>query len=150
MGSNGWVVDASVAVKLFVEEPLSDHTHRLFLRLLAESEARLVVPDLFYIECANILWKYTKRYGMPKREARNKFSQLKSLPLTPIPTIEILEDALDLATRCGSSVYDACYVAAAMAVEVPLITADKGLVEAASSLPVDLLLLGDDTRRLLE
>lgn len=51
------VVDASVGVKLFVNEAESELADRLFARLTAQPAAQFYVPDLFYIECANILWK---------------------------------------------------------------------------------------------
>ena len=49
------VVDASVAIKQFIRDPLSEKTIELFA-LLVEPETEFLVPDLFYIEMANILW----------------------------------------------------------------------------------------------
>lgn len=54
------VVDASVAIKLFVDDPLSDKVHTLFAHLDADPMCKFYVPDLFYIECTNILWKYVR------------------------------------------------------------------------------------------
>lgn len=51
------VVDASVGIKLFLVEPLSDEAHALFAHLTDDPPARLYVPELFFIECANILLK---------------------------------------------------------------------------------------------
>lgn len=50
------VVDASIGIKLFLVEPLSDEAHALIAGLTSDLPARLRVPDLFYIECTNILW----------------------------------------------------------------------------------------------
>jgi hypothetical protein len=52
-----YVVDASVGIKLFVEEEFSEQTHSLFSYLAADPPAELYVPDLFFIECTKILLK---------------------------------------------------------------------------------------------
>ena len=49
------VVDASVAIKLVITEPLSNEAHALFAHLARDPAARFFVPDLFDVECANIL-----------------------------------------------------------------------------------------------
>jgi len=51
------IVDASVAVKLVITEVHSNVAHGLFAHLGADPMARFYVPELFYAECANILWK---------------------------------------------------------------------------------------------
>jgi len=55
------VVDASVGIKLFLVEKFSDGVDQLFEQLAAEPPARFYVPDLFFVECANVLWKYVFR-----------------------------------------------------------------------------------------
>ena len=62
------VVDASVGIKLFVDEPLSEQAHHLFEKLVLDPPVELYVPDLFFIECTNILWKYTHRYKRPVKD----------------------------------------------------------------------------------
>lgn len=64
------VVDASIGIKLFLREPLSDATHILFTYLAEDPPARLFVPDLFFVECTNILWKYARRFGYPAANAK--------------------------------------------------------------------------------
>jgi predicted nucleic acid-binding protein len=49
------VVDASVGIKLFLKEPLSERADILFSRLVDDPPARFYVPDLFFVECANVL-----------------------------------------------------------------------------------------------
>ena len=55
-----WVIDASVGLKLFIDDPLSEVVHDLFCQLAHDPPARFYVPDLFYIEIANVLWKYVR------------------------------------------------------------------------------------------
>jgi predicted nucleic acid-binding protein len=59
------VLDASIGIKLFLAEPLSARVDALFDHLTDALPARFYVPDLFYIECANVLWKSVRRFGYP-------------------------------------------------------------------------------------
>jgi len=63
------VLDASVGIKLFVEEEFSDKVQRLFSKLAEDPQAEFHVPDLLYIECANILLKYTRRFDRPLEDS---------------------------------------------------------------------------------
>ena len=53
------VVDSSVSIKQFIPDPLSSKVKQLF-SLLNLTNTKFFVPDLFYIESTNILWKYIK------------------------------------------------------------------------------------------
>jgi len=126
------VVDASVGIKLFVDEPLSEQARRLFEGLAAEPPAELHVPGLFFIECANILWKYTRRFGRPLADSQADLADLGKLTLRVLSTAELMEGALTLAAETGLTAYDACYAVLAQRLEVPLVTADVPLVRAVS------------------
>jgi len=137
------VVDASVAIKLFVGEPLSDRAELLFSQLASDPDTRFYVPDLFFVECANILWKYAQRFGYPAAEAQKSLSRLNSLALERFPLAEILPDALEIALAHSITVYDACYVAAASLLKVPLFTADRRLARKLALTPHRVGWLGD-------
>jgi predicted nucleic acid-binding protein len=122
------VVDASVGIKLFVKEELSEQTHALFAHLTATPPAQLHVPDLFFIECTNILWKYTRRFNFPAEMAHKHLINLEKLALQRTPTSELMVEALDIAVFHTISAYDACYVALAHRLNLPLITADEKLI----------------------
>lgn len=121
------VVDASVAIKLFVAEDLSDNAARLFGVLTTGSAAELLVPDLFYIECANILWKHVRRFGFPVSDARAAIQELGALALASVPTSELTVRALEIAVAAGITAYDASYVALAERANTSLVTADERL-----------------------
>ena len=125
-----YVVDASVGIKLFVEEEFSERAHVLFSYLTVDPPAEFYIPDLFYIECANILLKYTRRFGRSLEDSQADIADLKSLSLKPTSTAELMEDALLLASEKNLTAYDACYAVLAQKLEVPLITADEQLSEA--------------------
>jgi predicted nucleic acid-binding protein len=61
------VLDASVAVKVFVPETHSAAARELLTRFTREDEAELVVPNLFFVECANVFWKLGAKVGLPVR-----------------------------------------------------------------------------------
>lgn len=124
------VVDASVGIKLFVEEEYSDKVQNLFAQLADESPAELYVPDLFYIECANILLKYTRRFKRPLEDSRADLADLNELALKSTSTADLMEVALTLAHDKKLTAYDACYAVLAHKLELPLVTADEPLVKA--------------------
>lgn len=124
------VVDASVGVKLFVDEPLSEQAQQLFAGLVDDPPAQLHVPDLFFIECANILWKYIRRFGRSLADSQADLADLSNLGLRATSTAELMEEALTLAAQTGLTAYDACYAVLARRLELPLVTADETLFKA--------------------
>src|SRR5258708_401200 len=104
------VVDASVAIKLVITEPLSTQAHALFAHLATDPAARFVVPELFYIECANVLWKHVQHSGYPLTDAHLSLSTLSALALQRIAMPSLAADALGIAGNHRITVYDACYV----------------------------------------
>ena len=131
------VVDASVAVKLYLAEPLATEAATLF-GLLTDPVNVFHVPDLFYVECANIFWKYVQRRLATATQATGSLTSLKALPLQHTPTVDLVDEALTLAVAHGITAYDACYVALAQRRSLPLLTADQKLQQklATTGLPV--------------
>lgn len=129
------VVDASVAIKLFVDQPFSDRAIALFSQLEIVRSAQFHVPDLFYVECANVLWRYVRVASYPADRAREGLARLKRLALQSATTSDLITNAFDLALAHRISAYDACYVELAQRLNIPLITADQKLVQALSSTP---------------
>lgn len=137
------VIDASVGIKLFVAEPLADRADALFTHLSDNPPARFYVPDLFFIECANILWKHVRRFGYPEPVAQHHIADLTTLRLRPVAMQSLAEDALTLAIQYGCSAYDAAYAALAARFSVPLVTADAALVRKFGKAEFDIHFLGD-------
>jgi predicted nucleic acid-binding protein len=124
------VVDASVGIKLFIEEPGSNQAHALFSHLADQPPLRLAVPDLFYLECANILWKAVSRWGLPEYDASILLARLLELNLQVTPSLEVVAEAFTIAAAHGITVYDAVYVALAHVLDALLVTADDKFVRA--------------------
>jgi predicted nucleic acid-binding protein len=137
------VVDASVAVKIFVPESLSAQAQAVFARFASENGAELIVPDLFFVECANVFWKWVQRSAYAGKDASEHLRDLVTLGLTAIPTQILTEDALAIALRHKITAYDACYIAAAIQLKLPLITADEKLATKVENDSYDVRWLGD-------
>lgn len=129
-----FVVDASVGIKLFVDEDYSDKVHTLFEQLAADPPANLYVPDLFFIECTNILLKYTRRFGRSLEDSRADLVDLGRLSLRVVPTAELMEDAFLLGAEQNITAYDACYAVLASRLSLPLVTADEPMAKAVGAL----------------
>ena len=126
------VIDASVGIKKFIIEPLTPKVDQLFAHL-SDLDARLLIPDLFYVECTNILWKYIRAGLYDSTEAQANLADLQLLRFTPTPTADLIREALFLSVAHGISAYDACYVALSQRNDVPLLTQDQRLVNTLKS-----------------
>ena len=137
------VVDASVAVKIIVPKRLSGQALEVFARFASENGAELIVPDLFFVECANVFWKWVQRSAYPDKDVQAHLRDLTSLGFTVIPVQAIAEEALEIALEHRITAYDACYVAASKQTRLPLITADEKLVMKLAKGSYDVQWLGD-------
>ncbi len=135
------VVDASVGIKLFVQEQGSDQADRLFQQLATHPDTRFYVPDLFFVECANILWKYVRNFDYPAENARQDIADLRSLALNSVSTADLIVQGLELALEYEITAYDACYAALAMETHLPMITADRPLSQKLKGSEIEITLL---------
>jgi len=133
------VVDASVAVKWCLPS-LREELVPEAVELLASSrrdEVRFLVPDLFWVELANVLWKAVRRNEISPSNAASAISFVRDLDITTIPSFDLVPEALHLAIGHGRTAYDSLYVALAMESKAQLITADERLANAlAARFPV--------------
>ena len=116
------VIDASIAVKWVVEE--SDTANALSLR----RRAKLIAPELLIAECANILWKKTRRNELSRREALLAARLLQGADLELLPTRPLLEAATLIATDLDHPAYDCMYIALTAANDCSFVTADERLL----------------------
>lgn len=90
----------------------------------------MYVPELFYAECANVLWQYVRRTNYPAAEAKASLVRLQALAIQRVAIPELVNAALDIAMAQSISAYDACYVELSNRLNVPLVTADSKLIRA--------------------
>jgi predicted nucleic acid-binding protein len=131
-----FVVDASVAIKWFLPENHSEAA----LRLLTQPHT-LHAPDLIFSEFGNVLWKRVRRNEISKEEADAVLEGLLTLNLQVQPSQALIPLALEIAYRENRTVYDSLYLAAAIALQSSLITADARFFRALNKGPFSAHLL---------
>ena len=136
------VVDASVAIKLFVAEAESAKADALFAHLAGDPDARFYAPSLLYAECANILWKYVRRFGYDRTEAERSLARLMTLAIDCVDIKDVVAEAHRMAMTCDITVYDACYAATAKQRGAPLITTDERLARKLAGMKPSVFVLG--------
>jgi len=133
------IVDASVMVALYVDEPLSAPARAALLHARKAGDD-LHAPDLLLIECANALWKRVGRDELDRDSAItaiSEISMLEDLDCHPLDG-QLVPPALSLAIAHSLTAYDAAYAALAVQLGGTVISGDSRFVERASQagLPV--------------
>ena len=132
------VLDASVAAKWCVRagEPHERQALDLLRRHLA-GEVEFLVPDLFWPEIGNVLWKAARQNRCTPEQALESIRLLRAQELPTFSSVKLMEPTFAIAQRFDRSFYDSVYVALALANQATLITADEKLANAtAAYLPV--------------
>ena len=129
------VVDASVAVKWFVSEPLLENA-----RLLLSHRIDLHAPDFVLVEFANVIWKKVRRKELPASPRYvDALSSLNDI-VTLHPVADLIERAMQMAMEVEHPVYDCLYLACAERTESELATADRNLVNKVSGSSLSMVL----------
>ena len=119
-------LDASMVIKWFVAEPMSDEA-----RLPLARRIHLQAPELLLVEFANTIWKKERRKELP--DARPYLEELAGL--SDIITLhhdgDLVERAVRIALEMDHPIYDCLYLACAESTDLDLITADKRFADKA-------------------
>ncbi|MCK6438861.1 MAG: type II toxin-antitoxin system VapC family toxin [Planctomycetes bacterium] len=119
------VLDASIALKWFVDEADSDKA-----RSLLEGSADLLAPDTIELEVIAVLIRNRKAllsYGVTAEDA---VEELAATGLRLFPFSLLVADAVKLAIAHHAAFYDCMYLSLAERVGASLITADARFVRA--------------------
>lgn len=137
-------LDASVAVKLVLDEEYSDHVEALLAAALDAGE-RVVGPPLLPIEVTNALLRRSRgQGGFTLAEAATRLATFLAFPIDIHSPAGLHQRALAIATEFGlSAAYDAHYLALAEQLDCPLWTDDRRLQRAMTSGSIHVRLIGD-------
>ncbi|MGF1478529.1 MAG: type II toxin-antitoxin system VapC family toxin [Cyanophyceae cyanobacterium] len=136
------VIDANVGIKRFIEDPLTSKVRQLFDTLYTPQTA-IYIPDLFYIEIANIFWKYVRAELYTPTETQQDLVSLKAFPLRTTSTAELMAEATSIGLTHNITAYDGAYVDLSERVSVPLLTLDQKLIKALATTPYDVRSFAD-------
>ena len=125
------VLDASAAIEAVLGRPLA-------LRIVEHLEHadRVTVPDLYFAEIANALWKYVRAGDLTLDEAQEMLSTGSALADGVFPARELATEALATATAFNHPVYDALYAVTARREGAAMCTIDRRLVKLLEAMRV--------------
>jgi predicted nucleic acid-binding protein len=119
------IVDASVAVKWFLDEEGCEEARRLL-----DSES-LLAPDLILLETYNAVWKRWRRGEARASQLGELVHLLRQALERLIPLGELATEAAALSRELRHPIYDCVYIALAARERGWLITTDQRLVKTA-------------------
>ncbi len=121
------VVDPSVAIKWFVEEPLRPQARSLLVNC-----HELIAPDILIAGVADLAWRKAASGEIAPEQAapivRN--IALPSFISAFVASPRLRNRAFALALQCGWPVHDCFYAACAEAASAPLVSADEIFLQA--------------------
>ncbi|MEH2285660.1 MAG: type II toxin-antitoxin system VapC family toxin [Nostoc sp.] len=120
-----YVLDASIAIKWFIPEVYSDAARRL-----VASNHTFLVPDFFFPEVGNVLWKRVRRGEDTAENARQTLTDLNAVPVEVYLSQPLMPLALDIAFQTDRAVYDSLYLALAITQQCQMVTADEKFYNA--------------------
>jgi predicted nucleic acid-binding protein len=133
-----FVLDASVALAWFLDNPVSPYATQVKQRLL--DSARAVVPALWHLEMANGFAVAERRHILTAAEVTRCLIDVEQLT-TQIETnsdLVLTRQAVSTARSFQLSAYDAVYLDTARNQGLPLATLDQSLRAAAGKAAVEL------------
>lgn len=122
------IVDASVAVKWFVEEVGFESAW-----LLADAGFERIAPEFLIAETANVLQRKSRTGELTGEQATTALATLPFFFDRLVPSVELVKEAFNLSRLLDHSVYDCMYLALALQdVGAQLVTSDEKFIGKAT------------------
>jgi predicted nucleic acid-binding protein len=126
-----WVLDASAALhvvmRLPTAEPVIDKLEQANL---------ILVPQLYFSEAANALWKYVSHNQLSAEQAIERYQDVCALPDQAISDQTLALEALSLASTYNHPVYDMIYAVLARRNACGVLSKDSRLAKLLVSIGV--------------
>jgi predicted nucleic acid-binding protein len=134
------VVDSSVAIKWFLNEPDSQES-----RALLVDGGALLAPDFLLVEVANGLRRQERRGTISALNVHDAVGELADVFAELSPAASLIQPALQLSQQLDHSVYDCLFLAMRNLRGVALVTADAAFVAKLAVTPyaASVVLLSD-------
>jgi predicted nucleic acid-binding protein len=134
------VVDSSVALKWFLDEPDSGTAD-----LLLKRDLELLAPDLLLLEVANGLRRRQRGGSISPADVTKAIADLPRAFAELLPARGLVEPALKLSQQLEHSVYDCLFLAMGHLRGAPLVTADAAFIAkvAGTAYAQNVVLLAD-------
>ncbi len=128
------VVDPSVALKWFVEEPLRPQA-----RMLLADKHELIAPDILIAGVAELAWRKVTRGEISAEQAEPIVRNI-ALPAfisAFVDSARLRSRAFAIALQCGRPVHECFYAACAEAAAAPLVSTDETFLQALKTAAID-------------
>ncbi len=128
------VVDPSVALKWFVEEPLRPQA-----RMLLADKHELIAPDILIAGVAELAWRKVTRGEISAEQAEPIVRNI-ALPAfisAFVDSARLRSRAFAIALQCGRPVHECFYAACAEAAAAPLVSTDETFLQALKAAEID-------------
>jgi predicted nucleic acid-binding protein len=130
------VIDASVIISWF----LPDETDGAYEAILNNiDKVRVHVPSIFEYEIMNILLNAEKRKRIDRSAVERVLEIVSQYPIVIDSSTSIFRENIkffEMARSCDLTAYDTAYLELAVRLNVPLITYDKLLLNAAKKFKI--------------
>jgi len=127
-----YVLDASCAVKLQLQEQDSDKVNRIIQNVRAGRD-ELLEPDFFFTECGHVFFKAERNKKIAAGDARKMIQALIAENPMIYESTPLLPRAAAICQHVRKSLYDCVYMALAEREYAQMITADMKLWKAAQA-----------------
>jgi predicted nucleic acid-binding protein len=131
------VVDASVALRWFVRDALSERS-RDDVR-----DKERIAPSLVIFEIVQAVWKLARAQQLPRPQAEEVAAEIARHFQRLVDGDALAQEALALARSLGHSAHDCFYLALARREGAVLVTADRRLEVLASRSGVQIAFIGN-------
>lgn len=123
-----YTVDASVLVKLVVEEEYSHNA----VNLISDPKTILFAPSIIYHEVGSVLYKMVRKRIVQKEYAVEAYESLIRVPIEiSSDDWNVLSNILGMSLRLGLHFYDCLYIYTAKKTNSLLVSSDRKLLVAA-------------------
>ncbi|MEM3065356.1 MAG: type II toxin-antitoxin system VapC family toxin [Candidatus Nitrosotenuis sp.] len=123
-----YTVDASVLVKLVVEEEYSSHA----VNLISDPKAILHAPSIIYHEVGSVLYMMVRKHIVGKEYTMKAYENLIRIPIEVLSDDRsVLPNILDMSLKLGLHFSDCLYIHTAKKTNSLLVSSDRKLLTGA-------------------